>query len=195
MFKKLIDFDKWLFTKINQSSANSLFDTILPFFREPLVWIPLYLFFILYAIYNFPKKALAWIIGMGLTATTTDIISSRIIKPFIGRKRPCNDVEMIDTIRLLISNCGQNGSFTSSHAANHFGIAMFIYITMRNIWGNYTYLFFIWAALISYAQVYVGVHYPFDILGGAIVGCSAGYFIAKIFKTKYIIIFFFIYFF
>ena len=184
MFKKLIDFDKWLFTKINQSSANSLFDTIMPFFREPLVWIPLYLFFILYAIYNFPKKALAWIIGMGLTATTTDIISSRIIKPFIGRKRPCNDVEMIDTIRLLISNCGQNGSFTSSHAANHFGIAMFIYITMRNIWGNYTYLFFIWAALISYAQVYVGVHYPFDILGGAIVGCAAGYFSAKIFTKK-----------
>ena len=184
MFKKLIDFDKWLFTKINQSSANSLFDTILPFFREPLVWIPLYLFFILYAIYNFPKKALTWIIGMGLTATTTDIISSRIIKPLIGRKRPCNDVEMIDTIRLLISNCGQNGSFTSSHAANHFGIAMFIYITMRNIWGNYTYLFFIWAALISYAQVYVGVHYPFDILGGAIVGCAAGYFSAKIFTKK-----------
>ena len=184
MFKKLIDFDKWLFTKINQSSANSLFDTIMPFFREPLVWIPLYLFFILYAIYNFPKKALTWIIGMGLTATTTDIISSRIIKPLIGRKRPCNDVEMIDTIRLLISNCGQNGSFTSSHAANHFGIAMFIYITMRNIWGNYTYLFFIWAALISYAQVYVGVHYPFDILGGAIVGCAAGYFSAKIFTKK-----------
>ncbi len=184
MFKKLIDFDKWLFTKINQTSANSLFDTILPFFREPLVWIPLYLFFILYAIYNFPKKALTWIIGMGLTATTTDIISSRIIKPLIGRKRPCNDVEMIDTIRLLISNCGQNGSFTSSHAANHFGIAMFIYITMRNIWGNYTYLFFIWAALISYAQVYVGVHYPFDILGGAIVGCAAGYFSAKIFTKK-----------
>ena len=184
MFKKLIDFDKWLFTKINQSSANSLFDTILPFFREPLVWIPLYLFFILYAIYNFPKKALGWIIGLGLTATTTDLISSRIIKPLIGRKRPCNDLEMIDTIRLLISNCGQNGSFTSSHAANHFGIAMFIYITMRNIWGNYTYLFFIWAALISFAQVYVGVHYPFDILGGAIVGCSAGYFIAKVFTKK-----------
>ena len=184
MFKKLIDFDKWLFTKINQTSANSLFDTILPFFREPLVWIPLYLFFILYAIYNFPKKALGWIIGLGLTATTTDLISSRIIKPLIGRKRPCNDLEMIDTIRLLISNCGQNGSFTSSHAANHFGIAMFIYITMRNIWGNYTYLFFIWAALISFAQVYVGVHYPFDILGGAIVGCSAGYFIAKVFTKK-----------
>ena len=184
MFKKLIDFDKWLFTKINQSSANSLFDTIMPFFREPLVWIPLYLFFILYAIYNFPKKALGWIIGLGLTATTTDLISSRIIKPLIGRKRPCNDLEMIDTIRLLISNCGQNGSFTSSHAANHFGIAMFIYITMRNIWGNYTYLFFIWAALISFAQVYVGVHYPFDILGGAIVGCSAGYFIAKVFTKK-----------
>jgi undecaprenyl-diphosphatase len=121
---------------------------------------------------------------LGLTATTTDLISSRIIKPFIGRKRPCNDLEMIDTIRLLLPSCGQNGSFTSSHAANHFGIAMFIYITMRNIWGNYTYLFFIWAALISYAQIYVGVHYPFDILGGAIVGCSAGYFIAMVYTKK-----------
>ncbi len=184
MFKKLIDFDKWLFTKINQTTANSLFDAIMPFFRQPLVWIPLYLFFILFAIYNFPKKALSWIIGLGLTASITDIISSRIFKPLIGRERPCNDFEMVDTIRLLIPNCGQNGSFTSSHAANHFGIAMFIYITMRNSWGNYTYLFFIWAALISYAQVYVGVHFPFDILGGAIIGCSAGYFIATIFTKK-----------
>ena len=184
MFKKLIDFDKWLFTKINQTTANSLFDAIMPFFREALVWIPLYLFIILFAIYNFPKKALGWIIGLGLTASSTDLISSRIIKPFIGRKRPCNDLEMIDTIRLLLPSCGQNGSFTSSHAANHFGIAMFIYITMRNIWGNYTYLFFIWAALISYAQVYVGVHYPLDILGGAIVGCSAGYFIAMVYTKK-----------
>jgi membrane-associated phospholipid phosphatase len=184
MFNKLINFDKWLFSKINQSSANSFFDTVLPFFREPLSWIPLYLFFIIYAIYNFPKKALSWIIGMGLTAASTDLISSRIIKPLIGRKRPCNDLEIADTIRLLLPNCGQNGSFTSSHAANHFGIAMFIYITMKDSWGNYTYLFFLWAALISYAQVYVGVHFPFDIIGGAILGCAIGYCTAKVFTQK-----------
>ena len=184
MFKKLIQFDKWLFAKINQTTANSIFDAVMPFFRQPLLWIPLYLFLIVFAIINFPKKAFGWIIGLGLTATVTDIVSSRIIKPLIGRTRPCNDFELVDTIRLLVPSCGQNGSFTSSHAANHFGIAMFVFMTMRPIWGNYTYLFFLWAALISYAQVYVGVHFPLDILGGTIIGCAAGYFIANIFTKK-----------
>ena len=182
MFKKLIDFDKWLFTKINQTTANSLFDAIMPFFRQPLVWIPLYLFFILFAIYNFPKKALSWIIGLGLTASITDIISSRIFKPFIGRERPCNDFEMVDTIRLLISNCGQNGSFTSSHAANHFSLAMFVFMSLQPLFKNYTYLFFVWAGIISYAQIYVGVHYPLDILAGTLIGLLMGYFGAIVYS-------------
>jgi undecaprenyl-diphosphatase len=84
----------------------------------------------------------------------------------------------------LLANCGTGGGFTSAHAANHFGLAMFLFITLRPILGNWLYLFFVWAAIICFAQVYVGVHYPFDILAGAILGCLVGWGIATIFIKR-----------
>jgi membrane-associated phospholipid phosphatase len=145
-------------------------------------WVPLYLFLLVYAITNFPKKAASWIVGLAITPSITDLISSRLIKPAFARMRPCNDPTLVDSIRILVDHCGQNGSFTSSHAANHFGIAMFIWLTMKNVWGDYAAIFFIWAATISYAQVYVGVHFPLDVIGGAILGCLIGWLIATIFN-------------
>ena len=184
MFKKLIDFDTYLFGLVNQKASNPFFDLIMPFIRQPLFWLPLYLFIILFAIYNFQKKAAVWIGWLLLTVTTTDIISSHFLKPFFGRLRPCNNTELADNIRLLVDHCGQNGSFTSSHAANHFGIAVFIFITMEKVWSKYNYLFLLWAAVISFAQVYVGVHFPFDVIGGAFLGSIIGFLTAKRFKSK-----------
>jgi len=185
MIKEIIKIDKALFKLINQHFVNDFLDTIMPFIREPLIWIPLYLFLLVYIIINFPKKSLPWIIGIALTSTFTDLISSRLIKPYFARTRPCNDPSLFDTIRILVDHCGQNGSFTSSHAANHFGIAMFIWITMRNVWGNFASVFFVWAGLISYAQVYVGVHFPLDVLGGALLGSIIGWLTGTFFITKY----------
>jgi undecaprenyl-diphosphatase len=185
MIKEIINIDKTLFKLINQHFVNDFLDAIMPFIREKLIWIPLYLFLLVYIIINFPKKSLPWIIGIALTPTFTDLISSRLIKPYYDRIRPCNDPTLFDTIRILVNHCGQNGSFTSSHAANHFGIAMFIWITMKNVWGNYVSVFFVWAGLISYAQVYVGVHFPMDVLGGALLGCGIGWLTGTFFMTKY----------
>jgi len=84
----------------------------------------------------------------------------------------------------LVDHCGQNGSFTSSHATNHFGIAVFIFITLEKVWGKFNYLFLLWAAAICYAQVYVGVHFPFDVLGGAILGSCIGFAMGKYFNDK-----------
>ncbi len=181
---KLIGFDKWLFVKINKDGASHFLDAIMPFFRQPLFWVPLYVYLVLFVLFNFPKKAWAWLLSLGVTVTATDMISSRFIKPAVGRIRPCNDPELAENIRLLVSYCGQNGSFTSSHAANHFGVAMFLFITMRPVWGNYCYLFFLWAAAICYAQVYVGVHFPLDIAGGMLVGCMLGWITGSIFKKR-----------
>jgi undecaprenyl-diphosphatase len=181
--KKIIDLDKWMFIKINQDGANLLFDRLMPFLRQPTTWIPFYLFMALFVVMNFPKKAAAWLLGIGACVAATDLVSSRLIKPSIGRLRPCNEAELAEHIRLLANYCGQNGSFTSSHASNHFGMAMFLFLTLKPVWGRYCYLFFLWAAAICYAQVYSGVHYPLDVLGGAMLGCLAGWLAAKIFLS------------
>ncbi len=184
MFKKLIDFDTYLFGIVNQKASNTFFDSIMPFIRQPLFWLPLYLFIILFAIYNFQKKAAIWIGSLLLTVGITDSISSHIFKPLFGRLRPCNNPELADSIRLLVDHCGQNGSFTSSHATNHFGIAVFIFMTLEKVWGKFNYLFLLWASVICFAQVYVGVHFPFDVIGGAILGSSIGYLTARFFKRR-----------
>ncbi len=182
--KKIIELDKRLFVKINQSWTNPFCDGLMPFLRQPLVWGPLYLFILVFVIYNFPKKAFAWILSLCITVTIADIVSSRFIKPMVGRIRPCRDIDLVENVRLLAAYCGQNGSFTSSHAANHFGIAMFLMITLRHVWGNYCYLFFLWAFAICYAQIYVGVHFPLDIIGGTAVGCLAGWITGSFFNHK-----------
>ena len=105
MLRTLVDFDKYLFGIVNQKASNSFFDSIMPFVRQPLFWLPLYLFIILFAIYNFPKKAAIWIGSLLLTITITDSVSSHIFKPLFGRLRPCNNPELADSIRLLVDHC------------------------------------------------------------------------------------------
>lgn len=184
MLKKIIEADRYLFLQINQASKNSFFDLVMPFIREPKFWVPLYLFILLFVVINFGIKAIWWILTAAATVTFTDTISSKIIKPLIARPRPCMDFEFSVKVRLLANYCGSNGSFTSSHAANHFGLAMFFFMTMRHIFPKGIYLFFVWAAAICYAQVYVGVHYPADVVGGAGLGMLAGWFAGKLFNSK-----------
>lgn len=185
MYSKLIQTDRWLFTLINQRWSNRTFDLLMPFIREPLTWIPLYFFLIVYAILNFPRKALSWILTLGMTAALTDAISSHLIKPLFARPRPCSDFSLLEHMRMLAIHCGSNGSFTSSHAANHFGVAMFVFMTLTQVWKKFTLFFFLWASAICYAQVYVGVHYPFDVIGGAMLGLLGGWLTGKLHVMKF----------
>lgn len=173
--QQLINLDKTIFKLVNGQWTNSFFDWLMPWLRNSLVWLPLYLFLILFISINFKKRAVWILLFAIITVSLTDGISSHIFKPYFNRLRPCTDPDMSGMVRLLLSYRPGNGSFTSSHAANHFGIAMFLYAVLKNYFGRKMFLFFVWAASISYAQVYVGVHYPFDILGGALLGCLVGY--------------------
>lgn len=166
--------------KINKEWQSDMFDTIALFIREATFWVPLYAFIVLFASFNFGKKGIWWILALICLVSLSDIISSHIIKPWLFRPRPCRDPFMAHQIRFLAKTCGLNGSFTSSHASNHFAIASFLYFTLKRN-SSWWAVGFLWAGLIAYAQVYVGVHYPFDILGGAILGFSIGYLGARIF--------------
>lgn len=174
--------DRDLFSAINGKWTCSLFDQIMPWVRTSNNWIPLYVLMFAYIIYKWKQKAIKWILLALVNVGITDQVSSSIFKPLFHRLRPCADPALMNQSRLLLEHCSGGFSFTSSHAANHFGIAVFIVITLAPIFKSYRFLFLIWAAFIAYAQVYVGVHYPLDIMGGALIGIMAGYFNGKLFQ-------------
>jgi len=176
--------DTQLFLKINTEWTNPLLDSIYPWYREANAWVPLYLFLIVFAIMNFKEKALPWILFAVLTATLTDQLSSSFIKNLVERPRPCREELLMGQVRLILNNCSGGYSFPSSHATNHFGFAMFLFLTLRPIMKKWGYVFFIWAATIAYGQVYVGVHYPLDILAGTLLGCLIGYLTGTYFNKR-----------
>lgn len=176
--------DTALFLQVNSIWTNPILDKILPIWRNANTWVPLYLFLIVFSVLNFRNRSFFWILGAVFTLVLTDQISSSVFKPFFERPRPCNDPVLMSHVRLLLDHCSGGYSFTSSHATNHFGFAIYVFVTLRGIFKKWSYLFLIWAATVSYAQVYVGVHYPLDILCGAMLGASIGYATSQIFIRK-----------
>lgn len=166
--------DQWLFVKINSDWTNNFLNSVMPWWRDSNTWIPLYLFLALFAFINFGWRVWPWILFFILTITLTDQFSSELIKNFIQRPRPCNDIDMQSHIHALLGGCSGTYSFPSSHATTHFGMAFYIYLTMKPYFKKWGYLFFFWAATVAYGQVYVGIHYPIDVFCGAILGSVIG---------------------
>ena len=177
IFESLQSFDQTLFVYINRVATHPILDTLMPFFRESTFWIPLYLFLIVFVFVNFGKNGWVWLLFAFITVLLTDQFSSSIVKNWVMRPRPCNDPVFSSQVRLLLDHCSGGYSFTSSHATNHFGVATFLCIILGRFFGKWKYLLFIWAALICYAQVYVGVHYPLDVVFGALLGFLIGQFV------------------
>ena len=158
MLENLINLDQSLFLEMNGAWSNPYFDQILPWFRNKYFWAPLYLFGVVFLFMNFSRKSAITIIVLAiLTIVASDQISSSLIKPLVGRLRPCNDPNFLDQVILLV-NCGSGKSFTSTHATNHFALAFFFGIFFKKLQPALLPVLIFWAALVSYAQIYVGVH-------------------------------------
>lgn len=166
--------DRRVFQLINRQLSWSGFDELFPLWRTPEFWTPLYLFLLLFMLLNFRKKAGWWIVYFIVTVSLMDTIGNKLIKQTVQRLRPCNDPDMIESLVLRVPNCGTGFSFISNHAANHFAMAMFAFLTIGSLVGSWRWLFFFWAFSIGWAQIYVGVHYPSDVLVGALSGLLLG---------------------
>ncbi len=183
--QQLLQADRHLFKLINSVWHHPFLDAVLPLIRNQYLWMPFYLFMVLYVLINYKKTGWVWVIFMLSLATLTNFISSDLIKENVYRLRPCNDPSMADGLRFLIAYRPKSSSFTSSHAANHLGLAAFFFYTLRQHMGKKAALFFAWAFIIMYAQIYVGVHYPLDVIFGGLVGFLFGYLSARSFNKNY----------
>jgi len=139
------------------------------------VWIPFFLV-LLYLLWRAYGKAMLWIIViLPLLILLCDQTASGLFKPLVKRLRPCNDPEIGHLVHIVNGYCAQSYGFFSSHASNSFGLATYLAFFFRGkstlgLWSG-----FVWAVLHSYTRIYLGVHYPGDIMAGAGVGVLYGW--------------------
>jgi len=154
--------DTTLFRFINQAGQNSFLDWFMPFMTDLKNFT--YILVVLggYIVWRERKGGLVFLVFVGLTLAITDPFSSRLLKEWVGRIRPC---QVLDEVRLL-TDCNTSYSFPSSHAVNIFAAAYFLSQVFRRL----TPLIFAIAAVVAYSRIYIGIHYPLDVIGGAAIG-------------------------
>jgi undecaprenyl-diphosphatase len=177
------------------SHHSPFWDGVMLVITHRLTWIPLYIIIIAYVfiekkseVFNSKTglkpiqvkflRLIYIIVSVGLA----DRFTSGFMKPYFERLRPCHDPSISNVLHLL-GNCGGQFGFASSHASNSFALALCFYLLYRKT-NQFTGILFIWAALVSYSRVYVGVHYPTDILMGATVGMLISIAIFWLFSYK-----------
>ena len=179
MLDYLEQIDQSLFLALN-GWHSAFFDSLFWWMSNRYIWIPLYLFMIYLIVRKYKKQSWIIILSAIIVITLTDQISVHLFKNVFMRYRPSHNLELQGFVHLVNGYAGGLYGFVSSHAANTFGIAVFTPLLLKNRW--YWIFILLWAALVSYSRIYLGVHYPADIFGGMLLGsflAIAIYFLIK----------------
>lgn len=169
----LIELDHELFLFLN-NLGNETWDGFWLAVTNKWTAIPLYIVLIYLIFRKFGwKNALMTLILVALLITCTDQLGN-IFKGGFKRFRPCGQEGVKEYVRLVAAYCGKYGYF-SAHASNSFGVAVFLGLLFKNQYPKLIYFLLIWALLVAYSRIYLGVHYPGDIITGGILGAGIGY--------------------
>lgn len=170
MLEKIIDLDKSLFVFLNNLGSEP-FDGIWLLITKQFNWIPFFLL-LAYILYKkvTPKQFLITLVFIALMITFCDQ-ATNLVKNSVERLRPCNDLEIKDQIRIVKESL--TFSYFSGHAANSTAAMMFMFLILRRFY-KYTYLLFLYPLIFAYSRIYLGLHFPLDILSGFVFGSLVG---------------------
>ena len=171
MLDWLLELDKKAFLFLNGFNSH-MWDNIMYWCSGALSWIPLYIFFLIIIVFwERPYKFIFTLLFVGIAVLLCDQ-TSVLIKNLVERPRPTHDPLIADLVHVVKNYRGGQYGFISSHAANCFGVASFLtcWFNCRK-WGIFL---FSWAAIVAYSRIYLGVHYPLDIICGALLGILIG---------------------
>lgn len=171
--EQLVELDRELFLFLN-NLGNSAWDDFWNFITNKFASIPFYalLVFFLYKALGLKRTLLTLLLIAGLITVTDQL--SNLFKHFFERPRPCRQEGVMEYARFVAVRCGRYGYF-SAHAASSAALTVFLGLILKNYWKHIFYVLIFWAMLVSYSRIYIGVHYPGDVLTGWVMGILIGY--------------------
>lgn len=181
MLQNLGRLDQKLFLLLN-SKHNAFFDVVMYWASDQFFWIPFYLGLAVFLFRRLGKAVYYYYFCIALLITTSDQLSSNLIKNWIRRPRPSHVPELSGMIHLSKAGPGGLYGFVSGHAANSFALAVFLVLTLPAVYNWLKHGMVAWALLVSYSRIYNGVHYPGDVLGGMLLGVLLAFVYSRFFE-------------
>ncbi len=171
MLEQILEWDQQLFLAIN-GWHSPFFDQVMWWISNKYIWIPLYsfLFFLIWKRYK--KQIWIVLIFAAILIAITDQVHVHLFKNMFERLRPTHEQNLNDLVHIINDYRGGQFGFVSGHAANSFAIAVFISVLLGKTFRILPPLIIPWAFIVGYSRIYLGVHYPGDVLGGAVLGTS-----------------------
>ena len=181
MLEELVQLDRSIFLFLNNLGTES-WDGFWMFLTNKLSALPLYILLLWLSFRQLgTRKTLVLLVAIALLITCTDQISN-FFKYGVKRIRPCYDEELAAMVRLVKSSCGGRFAFFSAHAANSFAVAGFFALLFWKQIRVLSFVLLVWAFLVAYSRIYIGVHFPLDVISGALIGLLFGWLFYRLFN-------------